>query len=192
MLSQIKSKKFSKEYENYFQSLKKSFFDGEKKKDPKYKTELCKTFSETGKCPYGFKCRFAHGKEELSKKTLCNNYKKKSCKTFSELGYCPYGSRCSFKHFDKKISDVCFPYYYINTFILQKKMKRLQIFEEICKNSNENNEKYFDKNKVIDNNINNKCEKKLEKCYSVISTDETENSIEEDYNYFDLKGIIDD
>ena len=31
-MNQIKSKKFSKEYENYFQSLKKSFFDGEKKK----------------------------------------------------------------------------------------------------------------------------------------------------------------
>jgi hypothetical protein len=70
-------------------------------------------------------------------------------------------------------------------------MKRLQIFEEICKNSNDN-EKYFEKNKVFDNNINNKCEKQLEKCYSVISTDETENSIEEDYNYFDLKGIIED
>ena len=33
--------------------------------DPKYKTELCKTFSDTGICPYGDKCRFAHGKEEL-------------------------------------------------------------------------------------------------------------------------------
>ena len=166
-------------------------FEEEKRKDPKYKTELCKSWIETHFCAYGNKCRFAHGKEELSKKTLCNNYKKKSCKTFSELGYCPYGSRCSFKHFDKKISDVCFPYYYINTFIIQKKMKRLQIFEEICKNSNDN-EKYFEKNKVFDNNINNKCEKQLEKCYSVISTDETENSIEEDYNYFDLKGIIED
>ena len=50
--------------------LYKKLIEEEHKKDPKYKTELCKTFSETGKCPYGFKCRFAHGKEELSKKTL--------------------------------------------------------------------------------------------------------------------------
>ena len=65
-MSQLKTKKFSKEYENYFQSLKKSFFDGEKKKDPKYKTELCKNFFETGKYNYEFKCKFKHKKEELS------------------------------------------------------------------------------------------------------------------------------
>lgn len=28
----------------------------------KYKTELCRTFEEKGACPYGQKCRFAHGK----------------------------------------------------------------------------------------------------------------------------------
>jgi len=28
----------------------------------KHKTELCKTFSELGYCPYERKCRFAHGK----------------------------------------------------------------------------------------------------------------------------------
>ena len=28
----------------------------------KHKTELCKTFSELGYCPYENKCRFAHGK----------------------------------------------------------------------------------------------------------------------------------
>ena len=28
----------------------------------KHKTELCKTFSELGCCPYLHKCRFAHGK----------------------------------------------------------------------------------------------------------------------------------
>lgn len=69
-----------------------------KQTDEKFKTELCKKYSETGKCPYGMKCRFAHGKEELLSKKLCNNYKKKQCKTFYECGYCPYGSRCNFKH----------------------------------------------------------------------------------------------
>ena len=38
--------------------------------DPKYKTELCKKFSDTGTCPYGSKCRFAHGKGELISKML--------------------------------------------------------------------------------------------------------------------------
>jgi hypothetical protein len=44
MLSQIKTKKFSKEYENYFQSLKKSFFDGEKKKTRNIKLNYVKLF----------------------------------------------------------------------------------------------------------------------------------------------------
>ena len=34
--------------------------------DPdRYKTVLCTTWINTGSCPYGLKCRFAHGKEEL-------------------------------------------------------------------------------------------------------------------------------
>ena len=32
-----------------------------KKDKAKFKTELCKTFSTNGYCPYGKKCRFAHG-----------------------------------------------------------------------------------------------------------------------------------
>lgn len=35
-------------------------------KDPlRYKTIMCSNWSREGKCPYGFKCQFAHGKEEL-------------------------------------------------------------------------------------------------------------------------------
>lgn len=30
-----------------------------------YKTNLCRTFSKTGDCPYGAKCQFAHGEAEL-------------------------------------------------------------------------------------------------------------------------------
>eukprot|EP00475_Leptophrys_vorax_P011258 TRINITY_DN1777_c0_g1_i1.p1 TRINITY_DN1777_c0_g1~~TRINITY_DN1777_c0_g1_i1.p1 ORF type:complete len:582 (-),score=144.25 TRINITY_DN1777_c0_g1_i1:73-1818(-) len=30
-----------------------------------YKTNLCRTFSRTGQCPYGAKCQFAHGEGEL-------------------------------------------------------------------------------------------------------------------------------
>lgn len=31
----------------------------------RYKTELCKSYTETGNCRYGAKCQFAHGKEEI-------------------------------------------------------------------------------------------------------------------------------
>jgi len=33
-----------------------------------FKTSLCHKFVETGNCPYGPRCRFAHGKEDLKKK----------------------------------------------------------------------------------------------------------------------------
>lgn len=67
--------------------------------DPKYKTELCKTFEETNFCPYGYKCRFAHGKEDLfSKSTQIFNYKQKECKSFFKDNFCNYGVRCLFKH----------------------------------------------------------------------------------------------
>jgi len=35
--------------------------------DSKMKTELCRTFKETGHCRYGNKCHFAHGPQELRK-----------------------------------------------------------------------------------------------------------------------------
>lgn len=67
--------------------------------DPKYKTELCKTFENTKFCPYGNKCRFAHGKDELFEKSNnVYNYKKKECKSFYKDNFCIYGSRCLFKH----------------------------------------------------------------------------------------------
>ena len=74
----------------------------EKSSDPKYKTELCKTFEESNYCSYGNKCRFAHGKKELFKKSeIIFNYKKKNCNSFYVEGYCSYGTRCSFKHLIK-------------------------------------------------------------------------------------------
>lgn len=33
-----------------------------------FKTTLCEKFSKTGHCPYGLKCRFAHGESDLRKK----------------------------------------------------------------------------------------------------------------------------
>ena len=98
----------------------KNLIEEENKFDPKYKTELCKKFQSTGHCPYGIKCRFAHGKEELVSKTQGVNYKKKPCKTFNDKGYCPYGSRCSFRHDERKFSETSFSYFYLQLFLFKK------------------------------------------------------------------------
>ena len=97
----------------------KNLIEEENKVDTKYKTELCKKFQSTGKCPYGHKCRFAHGKEELICKLQGLNYKKKPCKTFNEKGYCPYGSRCSFKHDERTFSETSFSYFYLQLFLFK-------------------------------------------------------------------------
>lgn len=91
---------------NYHMLLK------ENKNDPKYKTELCKKFTEKGSCPYGSKCRFAHGKEELfQKKINCKLYKQKECNSFFTNFYCNYGSRCHFKHDERSLDDIKQWYY---------------------------------------------------------------------------------
>ena len=72
----------------------------------KYKTELCKSFSETGKCRYFSKCRFAHGKEDLSKKQITKNYKQKKCESFFSNGFCSYGLRCNFIHDERKLEEI--------------------------------------------------------------------------------------
>eukprot|EP00026_Physarum_polycephalum_P006418 Phypoly_transcript_06460.p1 GENE.Phypoly_transcript_06460~~Phypoly_transcript_06460.p1 ORF type:complete len:279 (+),score=52.69 Phypoly_transcript_06460:613-1449(+) len=64
----------------------------------RYKTELCKSFTETGTCRYGVKCQFAHGKEEIRSILRHPKYKTEICKTFHTSGTCPYGIRCRFIH----------------------------------------------------------------------------------------------
>lgn len=84
----------------------------EKKLDPKYKTEMCKSWSDTGFCVYGNKCRFAHGKNELFNKPVgCCKYKQQKCKSFKELGFCMYGTRCNFKHDERKLHEIERSYY---------------------------------------------------------------------------------
>jgi len=147
-------------------SIIKNIIEEENKFDPKYKTELCKKFQNTGCCPYGFKCRFAHGKEELIIKSQGSNYKKKKCKTFHEKGYCPYGSRCSFRHEERKFSELSFSYFYLQLFLFKffnfypstnylypKGSKilngRLPIFETISINNNNNDSNQFESSKDL-------------------------------------------
>ena len=63
----------------------------------KYKTELCRTYEEKGYCPYGGKCRFAHGKEDLVPRET-QPMMKKRCNGFWMNGCCSYGRRCRFGH----------------------------------------------------------------------------------------------
>ena len=84
----------------------------ENRNDPKYKTELCKKFMERGTCPYGQKCRFAHGKEELLEKKIdCKLYKQKKCNSFYNNKYCNYGSRCHFQHDQRSLEEIKVSYY---------------------------------------------------------------------------------
>ena len=143
-------------------ALEKVDIEEEKRKDPKYKTELCKTFMENNFCQYGNKCRFAHGEEELVIKAKISNYKRKLCKSFYNDGFCTYGIRCNFQHDQRKLSDIKLPYYYINLFISKKPKlttgKRLKVFEEIT-NMTKNSENFLSESTIcssIDNSPNQK------------------------------------
>jgi len=68
-----------------------------------YKTELCRSFEETGTCRYSSKCQFAHGRSELRPVLRHPKYKTEVCKTFHTIGTCPYGKRCRFIHISPDI-----------------------------------------------------------------------------------------
>jgi len=63
-----------------------------------YKTELCRSFEESGVCRYGKKCQFAHSRKELRHLNRHPKYKTDMCKSYHTSGFCPYGSRCHFLH----------------------------------------------------------------------------------------------
>ena len=99
----------------------------------KYKTELCKNYEANGFCPFGDKCAYAHGIENLrSKVTNTTAYRSKKCSRFFEQGYCPYGSRCQFAH-QLKSNIINNPY--------DKSMTYMKILEIISKLENAENVK---------------------------------------------------
>ncbi|XP_052008661.1 mRNA decay activator protein ZFP36L1 [Xyrauchen texanus] len=71
----------------------------------RYKTELCRTYEESGTCKYGAKCQFAHGMEELRGLNRHPKYKTEPCRTFHTIGFCPYGARCHFIHNADELLD---------------------------------------------------------------------------------------
>ena len=129
----------------------------ESKTDPKFKTELCKSWVETAFCIYGNKCRFAHGKSEIFEKPVNQTkYKQKNCLSFFQYGFCNYGTRCHFKHDERTLSDINLPHYnnklLISNYSLslnidknsittpnKNESKRLSIFKELTKEPKENN-----------------------------------------------------
>lgn len=187
-------------------SLLKNIIEEENKFDPKYKTELCKKFQSTGNCPYGPKCRFAHGKEELISKAQRANYKKKKCKSFDEKGYCPYGSRCNFRHDERKFSELSFSYFYLQlllfkeynflpsrkSFYLNKTNllnERLPIFESLTTNKKGET----DKNNLSQDKFNNEANDK-NNSFSTISNTSNEEIEQKKYIYNDsiLTGLKSD
>ena len=89
--------------------------------NPRYKTTLCKKFSNGQGCPYGDKCQFAHGAQELrlnnvqgipqnmlnlnkSQNSLLN-YKIVKCKNWDKDGTCKYGAHCTFAHGDEELRN---------------------------------------------------------------------------------------
>lgn len=71
----------------------------------RYKTELCRQFSESGSCRYGDRCQFAHGVMELRDVERHPKYKTNLCRTFHSTGFCPYGARCHFIHSETSASN---------------------------------------------------------------------------------------
>jgi len=82
--------------------------------ETKYKTEVCRNWSETGQCPYGKKCKFAHGKQDLNEKTQTSKvgYKSKRCTSFHHKLTCMYGVRCLFSHEQRTLGDLSKKNYY--------------------------------------------------------------------------------
>merc|ERR1712087_585794 len=62
-----------------------------------FKTEMCRSWTDSGFCPYGPRCQFAHGKHEMRNRYRHKRHKTIRCKNY-QSGYCPYGSRCCFIH----------------------------------------------------------------------------------------------
>ncbi|XVE97444.1 hypothetical protein REPUB_Repub03eG0020200 [Reevesia pubescens] len=61
-----------------------------------FKTEFCNKWQETGACPYGHHCQFAHGIEELRLLICHPHYKTKVCRMVVSGDVCPYGYRATF------------------------------------------------------------------------------------------------
>jgi hypothetical protein len=65
---------------SYFIGLKKEKTIDENKKVHLFKTEMCRSFEETGHCRYSDRCHFAHNIDELREVRRHPRYKTEICK----------------------------------------------------------------------------------------------------------------
>ena len=67
---------------------------------------MCKSWARGLNCPFGDKCAFAHGEEQLQKKThVAKQFRMTLCKSYAQQGFCKYGARCQFQHTKTDFSD---------------------------------------------------------------------------------------
>ena len=95
----IRVERRNSEREEFLETSKpSSIIDNSKVNTQLYKTELCASFMKMGICPYGNKCQFAHGENELKIVDRSPKWRSKPCANWAKFGNCRYGSRCCFKH----------------------------------------------------------------------------------------------
>ena len=100
--------------------------------NPRYKTVLCKKFMVSQSCPYGDKCQFAHGEQELrplnnqaqnmmytmnmNSKNQNNmlNYKIVKCKNWEKDKTCKYGIHCTYAHGEEELRNKADNLYQMN------------------------------------------------------------------------------
>ena len=98
----------------------------------RYKTVLCKNFKANGSCPYGDKCQYAHGEQDLrpinsqaqnmmyamgmNSKNQNNmiNYKIIKCKNYEKDKTCKYGIHCTYAHGDEELRNKADNLYQMN------------------------------------------------------------------------------
>ena len=116
----------------------------------RYKTVLCKNFKANGSCPYGDKCQYAHGEQDLrpinsqaqnmmyamgmNSKNQNNmiNYKIIKCKNYEKDKTCKYGIHCTYAHGDEELRNKADNLYQMNSaqyqFIMPMDMAQMQQF----------------------------------------------------------------
>mmetsp|Transcript_9253 Transcript_9253/g.13671 ORF Transcript_9253/g.13671 Transcript_9253/m.13671 type:complete len:736 (-) Transcript_9253:240-2447(-) len=82
----------------------KSLSIKEKRKQLRYKTELCREYSNNSTCAFGNACHYAHGESELRRNRLVDlrdaglvdlaTHRVKLCFDWCATGDCPFGNRC--------------------------------------------------------------------------------------------------
>lgn len=65
-----------------------------------FKTELCENFMKRGRCTYGAKCHFAHGRHDIRNRWRIENYKTQPCcdPARAQSRLCLFGKRCNYAH----------------------------------------------------------------------------------------------